>query len=188
MRTHQLTTVPMLLVAAGGLVVGLAAPAAGREASHLINGNTIQKHSIAGDRLKNNTVTGKQIKESTLGIVPEAETLPPLKWHKITGFTNGWENDNAEGELTASWAIDAQGTVHLRGVISGGDVGQPAFTLPPAASPPASLFESGIVASGAPGDLDIAASGVVTPYQGIDATGSEVQDFSGLDGLTFTAA
>ena len=48
MRTHRLTAAPALLIAVGGLVVGLAAPAVGRQASHLINGNTIKKHSISG--------------------------------------------------------------------------------------------------------------------------------------------
>jgi hypothetical protein len=48
----------MALIAAGGIVIGLAAPAAVREASYLINGASIKQHSIAGDRLKSNTVTG----------------------------------------------------------------------------------------------------------------------------------
>lgn len=92
MRSHRLTTVPILLVAAGGLVVGLAMPAAGHEARRLINGSLIKKHSIVGDRLKNNTVTGAQIKESTLHAVPRAKLatkLPAMRWHQLA-LVNGW--------------------------------------------------------------------------------------------------
>ena len=64
MRTRRLTALPMLLIAAGGIVVGLAMPAAAREASTLINGKSIAKLSIPGNRLEYNTLTGKQIKTS----------------------------------------------------------------------------------------------------------------------------
>jgi hypothetical protein len=83
MRYRGPTLVVMCSVAIAGAVVGLATPAAGREASHLINGSSIHKHTIAGNRLKNNTVTGKQIKESTLGTVPNASQLgglPPTSY------------------------------------------------------------------------------------------------------------
>jgi hypothetical protein len=97
MWRSRLATVPMLLVAAGGLVVGLAVPAAAREAGHLINGRSIAVQSIPGNRLMVNSLTGRQIKESTLGTVPTAtlaataSKLPPLKWHPVT-LENGWQN------------------------------------------------------------------------------------------------
>jgi hypothetical protein len=82
----------ILAVVIGGLVVGLAALAVGRAASHLISGASIKPHSISGNRLKPNTLTGQQIKESTLGVVPvakRAEGLRPLTWHNLT-LLNGW--------------------------------------------------------------------------------------------------
>ncbi len=72
MSTNRLAAPALLLVAAGGLVVGLAIPAAAHEARTLINGKSIAVHSIPGNRLKLNAVTGKQVKESTLGAVPRA--------------------------------------------------------------------------------------------------------------------
>jgi hypothetical protein len=95
MRTHRLTSLPLLLIAAGGLVVGLAVPATARETSHLINGSTIKKGSIAGNRLKPNTLTGKEINESTLGTVPLANRAKaaPLPSSLPSGQTEtgGWE-------------------------------------------------------------------------------------------------
>jgi hypothetical protein len=69
----------LLVVAAGGLVVGLAAPAAAREASTLINGRSIAVQSIPGNRLAVNGVTGRQVKESSLGTVPRAKSATTAK-------------------------------------------------------------------------------------------------------------
>jgi hypothetical protein len=46
MRVPQVVTLPTAMIIAGVVIVGLAAPAAGREASHLIKGTSIAKHSI----------------------------------------------------------------------------------------------------------------------------------------------
>jgi hypothetical protein len=183
MRTQRLATLPMLLVAAGGLIVGLAAPAAGREASHLISGNTIKRHSIAGDRLKNNTLTGKQIKESTLGTVPKAKSLPALKWHVITHYLNGWHQDtNDANTLSVAYAIDAQGVVHLRGTISGGTEGDNAFALPANAAPKKLILNL----SAAMGDNPVA--GVVEIRSGFlqpQVNGGNAHFDTFLDGVSY---
>lgn len=134
----KVSAVPMLLIAAGGLIVGLAVPAAAQEAGRLINGRSIAVHSIPGDRLKANTVTGKQINEGTLGVVRRATIaakLQPLKWHPITHFVagDGWENAG-NGLPRAAYAVDGQGFVHLRGALknaNGTVYDDEAFTLPP---------------------------------------------------------
>jgi hypothetical protein len=79
--------------------------------------------------------------------------------------------------------------VHLRGVIAGGTVGSSAFTLPAAASSPPGdeVYESPIVEAGGTGDLDISASGTVTPVQGVNATALQVQTYSSLEGVTYVA-
>jgi hypothetical protein len=74
MFIRHLKPSPMLAVAVGALVVGLAAPAAAQQAIHLINGKSIKNHTISGKKLKKNTLTGRQIKESTLGKVPKAKS------------------------------------------------------------------------------------------------------------------
>jgi hypothetical protein len=124
-----------VLIAAVALVIGLEAPAAAHQVAQQISGSTIKVHSIAGNRLKANTLTGKQIKESTLGTVPKAKlatTLPKMVWHNVT-LKNSWTTGLGYG--SPQWAVDAEGIVHLRGYITGGTVGDAAFTLPAAERP-----------------------------------------------------
>jgi hypothetical protein len=78
MFIRRLKPSPVLAVAVGALVVGLAAPAAAQQAAHLINGKSIKNHTIVGKKLKHNTLTGKQIKESKLGKVPKAANADTL--------------------------------------------------------------------------------------------------------------
>lgn len=106
MRIPNKTSMPVLVVAAGALVVGLALPAAGREVAHAINGNSIAKHSISGNRLKNNTVTGAQVKESTLGTVPEAAKIDGLSasaFERGSGREVGSVVTKPGGTATSTW-------------------------------------------------------------------------------------
>jgi hypothetical protein len=189
MSANRLSSLSVVLIAAGGLVVGLAAPAAGREASHLINGSSIKPHSIAGDRLKNNTVTGTQIKESTLSTVPRATTaakLGPLKWHPVTfEVGSGWHNATTEGARPAAYAVDAQGIVHLRGSISGGTYAIPAFKLPASVAPANLQFNVPFIAwGGTEGNLLIQ-GGQVIPFAAQGGTTANVTTLTMLEGVTF---
>jgi hypothetical protein len=192
----------MLLIAAGGLVVGLAIPAAAHEAGTLINGKSIVKDSIPGNRLENNTVTGKQIKESTLGRVPkataaktatEARRLPALAWHPITTFVDEWGNAGS-GAPVAAYAVDSQGVVHLRGVVMntiGADQNAVAFALP-ASAVPATTTASVPVGLGAgagayPGVLAVGADLVSIIAQGAGASTAAATS-TNLNGITFIAA
>jgi hypothetical protein len=102
MKVKQLRSLPMMLVAAGGLVVGLALPAAAHDASHLINGKSIAKNSIPANRLKKHSVTATQV--------------APLVWHRVTVFEDGWTNFG-NGQTDLAYAVDSAGILHLRGVI-----------------------------------------------------------------------
>jgi hypothetical protein len=185
----------MLLIAAGGLVVGLAVPAAAHEAGRLVNGKSIAVHSIPGNRLEANTVTGKQIDEATLGPVRHATTaakLPPLTWHPITTFVNGggWENAG-NGLPPAAYAVDGQGFVHLRGALKNTDetvYDSVAFTLP------AKVLSSSVAInlpfadgeSGYTGTLSVL-DGAVSPQEPYQVTGpdSAAAVETDLDGLVF---
>jgi hypothetical protein len=165
----------MLLIAAAGLVVGLAMPAAGHEAKHLINGKTIAKHSIAGNRLKSHTVSATQIK----GLV----------WHRVTHLENGWVDGSigSEGSYRSpAYAIDDQGTVHLRGTLSGGNVGFVAFALPKAASPTGnvSLGVPLLISGGNSAWLQITSAGIAPSSIG-PADAANVADLSVLEGITY---
>jgi hypothetical protein len=189
MSTHRVKTASMVAIAAGGLVVGLAVPAAGREANLLINGASIAKHSIAGNRLKANTLTGKQIKESSLGTVPRAKSLTKLVWHPIT-LENGWVSGSGgppPNYRSPAYAIDAQGLVHFRGTLEGGVAGTYAFVLPKAAAPRAGLvIDTPMMASGGNAGFLLISSDGVAPSQG-QATAADVEDLSVLEGITFDA-
>jgi hypothetical protein len=188
MRTSRLTAVPMLLLVAGGLVVGLAMPAAAREASTLINGKSIAKLSIPGDRLEFNTLTGKQIKESTLATVPSAtlaHKLPALKWHALT-LENGWENLGAPVVRPAGYAVDAQGVVHLRGEIGGGTSGTFAFTVPASVTPKGFAVELPITLHALyVGIVEVDTNGDGAIWDNPAETG-DAKSFSDLDGVTYT--
>jgi hypothetical protein len=187
MRSRQLTPLALMLIAAGGLVVGLAMPAAAREASNLINGRSIAIQSIPGNRLVPNTVTGRQVQESTLGPVPRAKlaaSVPPLKWHNITTLRNGWVPETGVTPLPG-YAIDIQGIVHLRGYIQGGSVVATAFTLPASAAGPSGGVYLPVVCKGA-------SVGALTLFQNavsIDpaVSGDNCSGFTGLEGLSFPA-
>jgi hypothetical protein len=183
MRDYRIRRLALALVAVGGVVVGLAVPPAVSEASTLINGKSIAKLSIPGNRLENNTVTGREVKESTLGIVPKAKQatvatrLPALKWHTVTTFELGWKSDIAAQPV--GYAIDAQGIVHLRGVIAGGSSGSSVMQLPTSFGN-AVLLEMPAADDGGVGYLTLSGGDVVA----FDGTGN-ASDFMFLNGVTF---
>jgi hypothetical protein len=167
-----------VLIAAAALVVGLEAPAAAHQIAH----------KISGSELKPNSVTGKQIKESTLATVPtakEARTLPPLVWHKITTFTNSWV-DYGHGTRPAAYAVDAQGILHFRGMVSGGLEGNLAFTLPKKLLPADTAIEIPVQGSAGIGYL------YVSPGQhGIDLESQpsfddHLEGGTSLDGVSYS--
>jgi hypothetical protein len=161
MRIRDLKSGPLILVAAGGLVVGLAMPAAAGEASHLINGKTIKPHTIAGNRLEDNTVTGQQIKESTLGTVPEAHRLDGYTHHSMSSMSLPVQSAYLTGD--ASFEIDENGGVALRAAGSSGmTIG---FMVPPDHNPADPLYAD-LVYSGSPGcGWSVTTEGLTGPVQ-----------------------
>jgi hypothetical protein len=74
------------------------------------------------------------------GAVTRAKTADPELWHYIgdpgePAFQNGWSNYDAAVNHTdagfqhAAYMKDSFGVVHLRGLVKGGTIGQPFFTL-----------------------------------------------------------
>jgi hypothetical protein len=179
------TSVPLLLIAAGGLVVGLAVPAAAHETSHLINGKSIAIQSIPGNRLKVNTLTGRQINESTLGAVPKAHGLSPRIWHPLT-LQNGWVSYNSGTHGTPSYAMLAPGVILLHGAISGGTDDSVAFTLPAALHPTRVIDVADAQTAGDTGVLLIQSNGTVEVIADQDHATSV--GFTSLDGVIFSVS
>jgi hypothetical protein len=178
MNIRRFTPSGTVLVAAVALAIGLEAPAAAHQVAH----------KISGSELKANSVTGKQVKESTLGVVPEATSLPPLKWHKLV-MQHGWES--AQGYRRAAYAVDAQGIVHFRGAIDGGTHGVTdtvAFTLPANAAPPAS-HDMTLPVWVAAGDVEYftVIKGDFYPEAGSGSGEINIAHFADLEGITYSA-
>jgi hypothetical protein len=171
MSEKRMKAATLSAVAIGGLVAGLAMPAAARETKHLINGNSIKK----------DTVTGKQIKESSLGTVPKAKRLPPLSWHELV-IVGGWKTADSGHEGAPACAVDAQGFVHLKGSIHDGLTNTVALKLPAKARPAHTLFVAVDEDSSTTGRLYIYPNGDVQVLDDPDSPGSAGL-FTSLEGV-----
>jgi hypothetical protein len=176
-------------VLVAGTVVGLAVPAAAHQvnvAAHKISGASIAKHSISGNRLKPNTLTGAQVKESTLATVPSAhlaKTLPALVWHTLT-VGNGWFNDYQQRPV--SYAVDAQGLIHLKGDLTCPSGCGIAFTMPAALRPNIILYIPISTQAQHYGELQISSDGSMTPINGAGTSGA-AEGNTMLDGVVYSA-
>ena len=79
-------------------------------------------------------------------------------------FLNSWVNF-ASGNATAAYRKDGEGTVHIKGLVKSGTIGQPIFTLPVGFRP---LLDHNIatISNEAVGRLEIEADGDVVPAIG----------------------
>jgi len=164
-------------------------------ATALKNGDSlIARHSLSGNRLHTNTVTGAQVRESSLGTVPRAvsaataataataHALVPMTWHPFT-LLNGWKS-----YVTIhppAWAVDAQGTVHLRGSLDRPSGASDVFAdVPSAIATPTTIYVTADMVDATTGRIDI-----------VPGFGFEVQEsdndldataFTSLDGITYS--
>jgi hypothetical protein len=96
-------------------------------------------------------------------IVGTKAVMMGSKWIDIAsgiGFLNGWVNVGGTYPLAGYWK-DAEGWVHLRGMVSSGTVGTSGstmFTLPVGYRPPFNLFQPVTTASG-PGTVGVQTDG-----------------------------
>lgn len=79
------------------------------------------------------------------------------------GYLNGWADLNTA--FPAEYGTDGNGQVYLRGAVSGGTVGLPAFTLPTDFAPTA-LRIFPVYSNAAFGAITVDSSGNVTPSTG----------------------
>jgi hypothetical protein len=95
------------------------------------------RNSVGTAQLKNAAVTRAKIKDRA---VTARKIAAPTAYHEVGAageppFQNSWGNENPTGESTAGFYIDPFGTVHLKGLVVGGVVGDTVFHLPPAYRP-----------------------------------------------------
>jgi hypothetical protein len=114
----------------------------------------IHKRAVTGAKVALNTITGANILESSLGKVTSAASAdqatsadsattaatatniaPPEAWHEVgapgePAFQNSWTNETSAANETVAFYKDRQGTVHLKGVATGGAPTTLIFQLP----------------------------------------------------------
>jgi hypothetical protein len=117
--------------------------------------------------------------------VPAATTakrLPVLVWHPLI-LANGWVSFS-NAFRPPSYAVDAEGFVHLSGAIKGGLSGSTTFVLPASAAP---RFSEQLVVDengGATGRLFVDAEGAGKVSDDPSTSGS-AELFTSLDGVEF---
>jgi hypothetical protein len=95
-------------------------------------------------------------------------------------LTNSWVNYGSSYN-GAAYRKDAQGYVHLRGLIKSGTVGSAAFTLPAGFRPGGGTILHATISNSAIGRVDIATTGTVTPAS------PSSNGWVSLEGITFLA-
>jgi hypothetical protein len=148
----------------------------------------IANSAVTAKKLRNGAVTTKKLKNNAVTTGKVAD----LKFQPLN-LLNGWEAEGTLGAGPVGVAKDAQGIVHLRGLIrQDSGAGGVAFAFPPglrpasATSVPASCLTLGVISAA----LVIDATGNVS----VIATGGGSQDVcedaglgTSLDGVTFAA-
>jgi hypothetical protein len=99
-------------------------------------------------------------------------------WTNAT-FANGWVDNSTVTQGPARYRKDADGMVHLSGLVRAGTVGSTIFTLPAGYRPGKTIIRA-TQSANAQARLDIWASGAVQATQGSSTWFS-------LDGVSFTA-
>ena len=102
-------------------------------------------------------------------------------WHNLT-LINHWKYGGFDS-FHASYYVDANRVIHLRGSVRLGTAGKPAFQLPKGLRP-SHILSIPIYTSNGPEEMNILTNGDVLPF---DNTGSDafVRDFTSFDGVSF---
>jgi len=131
------------------------------------NGDSlIVQRTLSGNRLRFNTVTGAEVAN--------------LQWHRLN-LLHGWTNYYPAARPPA-WAQDAQGIVHFRGAIAGGNDAHFA-TLPPSVRPAVEIYLATDLNNGVFGRVDIDSTGILLADS--PGTFAPAQLFTNLDGVTY---
>jgi hypothetical protein len=111
---------------------------------------------------------------TTGAIIPSAASMPVSmdSWHNVgaTGepaFANSWANYGS-GHAAAGFRKYPDGRVRLRGLLTSGTIGQPAFTLPVGYRPQTTHLIS-TLSSGGASQLYVNTDGTVNPVSGANA-------------------
>jgi hypothetical protein len=121
------------------------------------------------------SVNGTDVQAGSIGSaqLSKGEANKPVLF-----FKNGWSNFGF-GTAPASFYKDPVGVVHLRGTITGGTAGSPAFTLPAGYRPSKGLFMPAMGGGPEAALLQITTNGDVSP----DCVSGAC--IIGMDGLSF---
>jgi hypothetical protein len=102
-----------------------------------------------------------------------------VRWHNLT-LINGWAYGGF-GSFHASYYVDSNHVVHLRGSARLGNQGTAVFRLPRGVRP-SHVLSIVIYTDTGPAEMNILANGQARP---INVSGSSVSDFTSFDGISF---
>jgi len=93
--------------------------------------------------------------------------IPDSDWHMVGGagepaFENSWVNFGGGTYGDAAFRIDAEGWVHLKGLVKSGTYNAAIFTLPEGYRPSERIFMTGICGGNTPSRLSVKETGVVS--------------------------
>jgi hypothetical protein len=118
---------------------------------------------------------------ATAATVMSNSAATPVVWHNFK-LINGWTYGGFNS-FHASYYVDSNHVVHLRGSVRAGKNGTAAFQLPRALRP-SRVLSMVIYTDYGPAEMEISPAGYVLPFD-LTPTNSHVRDFTSFDGVSF---
>jgi len=157
-------------------------------AAELVGTADLENGAVTTPKLATDSVTSTKIVDDTItrsdirdGAITGTE-IPDLEWHNFN-LLNEWVSANGAGLRTPAWAIDAEGTLHLRGAIKDGDTTSFA-RIPAAHRPSTTVYVTTSLAGAEPGQIVIDPTGYLQADYA--DTFQDAIDFTTLDGVSWT--
>jgi hypothetical protein len=182
-RVNRFRITPALVVAVLALAIALSGTA--YSVSKVSGNSLIKKHSLSGNRVKPNSVTGDQVNESTLDTVPRAgmaQSLPAITFADLS-LDPGWVEKLSGGTRQVGYRKDANGFVHLQGVVARAPspTADVIGTIAPGYRPNGNMYFLAFSNGGTTAGVSVKPDGTVNYF------GGGLDSFISLEGMTYYA-
>lgn len=178
--SNVIATIALFLALGGG------AFAATHLKKNSVTSKAIKKNAVTSPKIKNGAVTGAKLANGAvtsgkIGNNQVGENQLAKLTYQNASVTSGTTGANP----VPQFGKDALGIVHLRGVVGSVTLGTPIFTLPSGFRPPQAETFPAIGGFSSHCEVDISASGLVTPFGPGGAAPCNPLLIT-LDGITFS--